>query len=158
MFSVEHYIVRPPQKLTVYEFIDEYRRLYQAAQEVFDEYNPCDVQDGVCLRGRSGIKYDNDNFCCAGCDWLTDTGCSVEALWCKMWTCRIIITGNNTPQDFRDKLNAINHGAGTLLKGVGGRRRLEYYIAYFYGEEALKEYGYENERSQEVRAASSGAG
>lgn len=77
------------QGLTKEEFSKRYDELFQQALAVFAKYNPCKVKDcdGVhtCVRGRED---DIPSFCCYGCAHLTEDGCAVECLWCKLWFCQ----------------------------------------------------------------------
>lgn len=57
--------------------------LYQQACDIMKQYDPCGVCNGTCTRGRCGKQ----NFCCEGCKYLSDKGCTVEALACKLWVC-----------------------------------------------------------------------
>lgn len=76
-----------------------YNMLYDTANELLREYNPCRFNDkGECIRYQSGLRWPdaNDKACCGGssthdgkpCKYLTGKGCRAKALWCKMWLCR----------------------------------------------------------------------
>jgi hypothetical protein len=61
----------------------KYDELYIKATKVLDEFNPCKIENGTCARGRKhGL-----NFCCYGCNNLSDNGCKVQSLYCKTWIC-----------------------------------------------------------------------
>jgi len=56
-----------------------YDQIYAEMQALLDKYKPCRGANGeLCLRG---------TFCCCGCKYLHATGCTVKALWCKLWLC-----------------------------------------------------------------------
>ena len=60
-------------------FLSElYDKLYDIAKEYLSIMNPCKIKDGKCARG---------NFCCDGCRHLSKNGCTIKALWCKLWLC-----------------------------------------------------------------------
>jgi hypothetical protein len=60
-----------------------YDVLYEMADKVLKEHNPCRVENGKCLRCQKG----GHNFCCDDCQYLKDNGCSVKALYCRVWLC-----------------------------------------------------------------------
>ena len=62
-----------------------YDWLYNEGEMIFMEYNLCDVYDGQCHADR--IDQRNNSFCCLDCKHLSDTGCTVKALYCKLWFC-----------------------------------------------------------------------
>ena len=69
-----------------------YDYLYNEADNLLKEFNPCKVKLGACttcVGTRSGnIAGVKDGvLCCGGCKYLTNTGCSVKALTCKLWLC-----------------------------------------------------------------------
>lgn len=53
-------------------------RLYRHADRLIKKYNPCEVKNGKCLDG---------DFCCGSCEHLTENGCSVNCLSCKLHLC-----------------------------------------------------------------------
>ena len=56
-----------------------YDSLYQLADDIIKEHNPCEVSKDGCLA--------DENFCCHECKHLSKTGCRVKALWCKVYLC-----------------------------------------------------------------------
>ena len=123
--TIEQYVYRPTPKMSLGEFISQYRKLYKAGEELFAEFNPCEIRDGKCKRG---------DLCCSGCEYLSDTGCTVEALWCKLWTCRAL----KPPRVFEEKQIDLTAAANKLLYGTGGRHDLSSFIERFYGKEMLE--------------------
>jgi hypothetical protein len=59
-----------------------YDELCYLADVALKKHNPCqfDTVTKKCLRGKK-------NGCCTGCPHLTNTGCSVQSLACKLWVC-----------------------------------------------------------------------
>lgn len=56
-----------------------YNRLYDISNFLLKKYNPCKIENDHCIMSK--------NFCCIGCKYLTNKGCSVKCLWCKLWMC-----------------------------------------------------------------------
>jgi hypothetical protein len=69
--------------ITLQEVIDKeltYDEFYRRGQAILDKYNPCNISaDGKTCNG--------GHPCCGGCRHLGATGCTVEALYCKLWLC-----------------------------------------------------------------------
>jgi len=131
------------KELTPEEFSEKYDELYQQALAVFAEYNPCKIEDcsdgehKTCARGR---LHDRESFCCYGCEHLSDDGCTVECLWCKLWFCQGPPNSQydkyrgkllNVPYEFFTKLGALRVEA----EGLG-------MIAYRCSKERLMEERY----------------
>ena len=72
-----------------------YDQLYDEAVQLFKKYNYCNVKDGICGRGQNG----GTNFCCNGCEYLSNNGCTVKALWCKLSICD---SAYRMPNEFYD--------------------------------------------------------
>jgi hypothetical protein len=53
-------------------------RLYRHADRLIRKHNPCKIENGKCAYGK---------FCCNDCEHLTETGCSIECLMCKLHLC-----------------------------------------------------------------------
>ncbi len=60
-----------------------YDQLFQEADELFKKFDPCYVIAEKCLRARFG----GENFCCKECKYLSDSGCTIKALLCRLWLC-----------------------------------------------------------------------
>jgi len=71
--------------------------LYKRAVKL-TQVNYCGVSCGKCVAQRVGKLFPGQsgipdfgssvkNRCCNGCKYLTKDGCSVEALYCRIWTC-----------------------------------------------------------------------
>jgi len=113
----------------------EYDLLYQEACDLVAEFDPCKVEDGTCLRCREG---DGVNFCCTGCKHRGAEGCTVKAIWCKLWFCHGYL-GNTEAlgkhfndefsdriQDLRERINKLPHGIGR-----GGRHSKQQLFSYY---------------------------
>ena len=139
------------KELPLEEFISEYRRIYQLGEELFSKYKPCSINnEGLCLRGQDG----GCNFCCADCAYITDTGCSVEALWCKLWVCGAIKTYNKLPKEALKELEALNREAGQLCHHIGGRHDMGDFIEKIYSMEVYKEWKNTEVKSKSISAQS----
>lgn len=79
--------------MTKGEMEQKYDKLYDDADAIFNELNPCQfrkTEDGkvVCAGSKSIEKYvGKDQTCCHGCKHLGPNGCTVKSLGCKLWTC-----------------------------------------------------------------------
>lgn len=135
-------LIKPP---TEREFIIMYRQIYLEGQVLFDEFNPCDVQDGECWRHRTVCFPSQENFCCDGCKYLKSDGCHAEALWCKLWICPSLRRSGILPREFVDQVDKLQSRAGRLLRRISGRHDLSDYIKWFYrspAEEFEKAMGF----------------
>lgn len=56
---------------------------YRRAQAILNKYNPCQFKGGRCLRGEPCCGMGEGKFC----EHLGATGCTVSALYCKVWLC-----------------------------------------------------------------------
>lgn len=53
-------------------------RLYRHADKLIKKHNPCEIKDRKCIVGKC---------CCDNCDHLTENGCGVKCLRCKLYLC-----------------------------------------------------------------------
>lgn len=58
-----------------------YDELYNTASRLREKENPCNIIEGHC-------KYRKYGCCCSGCEYLSDVGCTVKSLSCKLWLCK----------------------------------------------------------------------
>ncbi len=72
-------------------FLSEaYDALYNRAQELLEEYNPCEIIGGECIS-----KMYNFEACCSKhCKYSSSIGCVVENLHCKMYLCVEVLRNN----------------------------------------------------------------
>lgn len=98
-----------------------YDRLYDEADKLFKEYNPCKFEDGrcelnrMCMEGKCGQphhrleKSGQRNGCCSGhdCEHLTPNGCSIKSLGCKLSMCGHICDAGGF-YEFREKIKELN--------------------------------------------------
>jgi hypothetical protein len=115
----------PPRNVQPADFVKRYKQLCQLATSLFKKFDPCQIKDGKCLRGR---------FCCDGCEYLSPTGCTTEAIWCKLWLCD---DPRYFDEEFTQRLKDYKDMAQELCMGRGGRYGLDTYIKGFWG---AKEY------------------
>ena len=91
----------------------KYDELYDKATSVLEKYNPCKIQNGTCHGFRANgldviqppIKC---QFCCHGCAHLGPSGCTVKALYCKVWLCH---TAGQCNPECREELASIERQA-----------------------------------------------
>ena len=125
----------PNKPVALLDFVKEYQRICQEATDLFAEFDPCKIYDDECCQGRGHETH--PSFCCAGCDYLSDTGCTVEAIWCKVWTCGAI---EHSPKEFKRRLNILIKESSQLCHGNGGRYSMSHYLNAFYGEEEYEKW------------------
>jgi hypothetical protein len=66
----------------------KFDQLYAQADQAMLQANPCQVKAGACLSMREYPEnHVNEPFCCTGCKHLGPTGCTVQSLHCRLWTC-----------------------------------------------------------------------
>jgi|LSPZ01.1.fsa_nt_gi hypothetical protein len=63
-----------------------YLQLYDKADKLQKELDFCKWENGKCFRGRS---------CCSTCLHVTENGCSIKNLVCKLWRCSNIKLDEN---------------------------------------------------------------
>lgn len=66
---------------------DLYEAIWRQMDSILKEWNPCEFQGGRCFRNREKSKKEK-NGCCHGCEWLSDKGCTVMSLGCKLFLCQ----------------------------------------------------------------------
>lgn len=142
MFNVQRVVHWPGQKLPLDEFVEQYNQLFQEGTDLFNKFDPCRIHDHTCIRGQ---LEEGSSFCCDGCQYLTDHGCTTNSMWCRLWICRSI----NGPLDFILRLTPLRKGAHHLCCGRGGRYGLDNYVKSFYSEEK-----YEAWKTTEIKSNS----
>jgi len=79
--------------MTKQELSELYDKLYESADRLFKKYNPCGIEAGICLSVRmdhgetARYGHHRDTLCCTGCEYHTSSGCTVKAIYCKLWIC-----------------------------------------------------------------------
>jgi len=134
MFEATMEIHRPGQKLPLDVFVNEYLTLFQESVDLFIEFNPCRIHDHTCMRSRGN---QGKNFCCDGCQYLTDEGCATNSIWCKLWVCEPMRVEHD---EFWDRCAELKQRSYRLCRGPGGRYGLDTYILRFYSEEEYKKW------------------
>lgn len=119
--------------MTLDEFVAEYQALYQEGIDLFTEFDPCAIRDGSCKQGRD---QNSSSFCCKYCGYLTETGCSAQSLWCKLWTCVSL----KPKLEFHQRATELRRKASVLCQGHAGRFDLSDYILMFFGKEKWQEW------------------
>lgn len=139
MLGVEQYFYQPGAKLVpLNRFVFMYKQLYQRGVDLFSEFNPCDVKNGKCM----GLTHD---FCCAGCEHLSDTGCTTESLWCKLYVCGDIASKfgrphEDKPHEFWRRLQILKTEYRQLCRGRAGRYDMGQTIRSIYGHKEYEEW------------------
>lgn len=75
-------LAKKRQEMLIDQKIKLHDRLYDYANKIIKEYDPCKIENGKCARIR---------ICCGGCKYLTKDGCSIKCLWCKLWLCDYLL-------------------------------------------------------------------
>ena len=63
--------------MTQKQYSDLYTKLYNKASKIIGTDKPC----------RTCLEPDKSGYCCFRCAHLSSTGCTVKALYCKVWLC-----------------------------------------------------------------------
>lgn len=106
----------------------KYDQLYEEADKLFKEHNPCQFKDGVCNRNRDDVESGKfrpegnvvNNGCCGStsCEYLTSEGCTIKALGCKLHICgyiSMISERNKSLKEFCTKISEVEHRACEIL-------------------------------------------
>lgn len=86
------------------ELETEYNRLYEEADKLLREHNPCQFNEGKCIENRTVANTElQSNGCCGTrrnpCKHLGPGGCTVKALGCKLHLCPTALSGGGTKCD-----------------------------------------------------------
>ncbi len=122
-------------EMTPEEFAKEYLRLYQEGEELFAEFNPCEIRDGTCIRGRNSSE---PSFCCELCGHLTDAGCSTQCLWCKLWVCNYLEL--RLASEFKCRWKELRAAGKRLTRRDSGRKDLSRSVELFYEHNEWQEW------------------
>ena len=99
-----------------------YDMLYEKADELLKEYNPCQFKNNSCTISKLDPSYNDapkektrNQLCCCNCEYW-DKGCTVKALFCKTWLCEPLTSRFTNPnykkmRELRDKLEIIQNEA-----------------------------------------------
>ena len=76
------------------EISEIYDMLYNIADVLIKDYNPCEFKDGICKKWRLEGKERKDG-CCGEfsenlCKYHSGSGCTVTNLSCKLWFCGVV--------------------------------------------------------------------
>jgi hypothetical protein len=68
--------------ISKYELSRIFDELYEEGHRLFMEEfgNPCDIGNEKCTRGSA-------TYCCGGCEYLSEDGCTTKSLGCKLFIC-----------------------------------------------------------------------
>jgi len=61
-----------------------YDILFFIGQQIMNHHDPCAWKDGMCMKMRT---VEGEEGCCEGCKHLSQKGCTVRSLACKLWLC-----------------------------------------------------------------------
>lgn len=74
-------------KHSIKYYSEKYDELYDKADKLLKECNPCKIKCGSCQANRIDPKYNSTKqLCCGGCPYWKN-GCTVKSLACKLWLC-----------------------------------------------------------------------
>lgn len=100
-----------------------YNALYDATDKLFKLYNPCQMFSGGCLLTKNIGK----RYCCSGCKYLSESGCTERCLACKVHLCGTV-NRLNLPKEFINQLTSINciaHHLDMLWGRSSAKRSIE---------------------------------
>jgi len=92
-----------------------YDNLYQLADLIIKKYNPCQGEGKNCIRGENMREW-----CCEGCKFTSESGCTTQNLRCKLWVCngaRLSSPKNKKTQECLKMLDYMNYIASALCLG-----------------------------------------
>ena len=126
--------MKPVRKSTLVGKMRLYDRLYEIADFLLKKHNPCKHSNGKC----GGMEtYMYSGGCCGGCKHLREDGCSVKALYCKLWVCGVV---NN--ETLHTQMKALTHiAACNNLLDI--RERRQHTLAKFKRENRKRRKGKE---------------
>lgn len=95
----------------------QYDEVYYKAQALFDKYNPCQMEVHSLGKLTCVAKSNPGQLCCLGCGYLSDDGCTVMCLGCKVSLCG----GAGDHDEFRSKMHKIKRTLFnvTVVRGYG---------------------------------------
>jgi hypothetical protein len=56
-----------------------YDKMYDKVSDILKELNPCEISKDSCIKDIA--------WCCNHCRYVTNIGCSVRSLVCRLWLC-----------------------------------------------------------------------
>jgi len=72
-------------------FLNEaYDTIYNRAQALLEEFNPCEIEDGRCM----SRTHDYLACCSSACKYISREGCITRNLRCKTFLCKDALNGN----------------------------------------------------------------
>jgi hypothetical protein len=123
--SISKDLEKKKEEMIIVQKIKLHDRLYDYADKLIKEYDPCKIENGKCVR--------LVGMCCGGCKYLTEDGCSTKCLWCKLWLCDYLL---KKPEYWPliSKLRKIEKVANRkkLLIDRGSKEDLERYLKMPY--------------------------
>ena len=111
-------------KTAIKELSKIYDDLYEQGQKIIDTFNPCEISNDKCARvvdSRFGLSQPFGYFCCQGCKYLGETGCTTKSLWCKLWLCYSRTEKHKECSKQLDRIHLLSH----ILGFFDGRRSKE---------------------------------
>ena len=86
-------ILNIKEKYKRYNYIYDY--LYDLLDNYYKDKNICEFDcDKTCIAKRLNKTKVKKNGCCGNCKYITDNGCSIKCLTCKMFFCKIVKDNN----------------------------------------------------------------
>ncbi len=117
----------------------KYDCLYEKADKLFKEHNPCLFIDGLCICNRkvSTKRQRHSGGCCGGCKYVGSKGCTVKSLGCKLFVCDHIYLNYKT---LYEKIYKLGQKAVMKDFSLG-----QYYLSK---EDVFRQIREDNEREQ----------
>jgi len=71
-------------------FSDAYDAIYNRAQALLEEFNPCEIENGRCM----SRMHDYLACCSSTCAYISREGCTTRNLRCKTFLCKDALNSN----------------------------------------------------------------
>ncbi len=84
----------------------EQKKLYL---ELYDQLAALQIKHNVCniYCDSQGFHCGKNRFCCTDCDHLTESGCRIRSLYCKIWFCPECIVTTEYRSYITEAINVI---------------------------------------------------
>lgn len=102
---------------TITDYSKLYDYLYNKGDSLFKKYDPCHITKTSCYLSEHGFQ--DHPFCCSRCKHLTESGCSVHSLACKLHMCGSLKyhrqkSSDPIPEEFLIEINKLNNIANKI--------------------------------------------
>lgn len=97
---------------------NKYNELFNKAVLLNIIHNPCNIKNGKC---------NSLNFCCNGCKYLGEKGCTTKALMCKLWFCTDAKTNVELNKEKHDIMSEAYDYGFIIFRGSFKERKERYF-------------------------------